>query len=125
MFHNINLRICEILLSLPSRERGLKCQFRTAPHCTLMVASFAGAWIEIQDGRTAEKWNLSLPSRERGSKYGFHRQSLPNPVLYLILKILPSRQRQQKNWKKYVQDNSFKGISQTTNILETRYIPTH
>ena len=25
--------------------------------------------------------------------------------------------------EKYVQDNSFKGISQTTNILETRYIP--
>lgn len=77
IFHNINLRICEILLSLPSRERGLK---------SLQA-------LQVQPSKE------SLPSRERELKYGFHRQSLPDPELYLILKILPSRQRQQKKWK--------------------------
>lgn len=78
MFHNINLRICEILQSLPSRERGLKLRKEIFPKNRRMG---------------------SLPLRERGLKYGFHRQSLPDPELYLILEILPPRQRQQKNWK--------------------------
>ena len=38
---------CIILLSLPSRERGLKSSkvFNTSP--TSLVAPFAGGWIEI------------------------------------------------------------------------------
>ena len=48
MFHNINLRICEILLSLPSRERGLKFQQWPVQIKLVPVAPFAGAWIEIK-----------------------------------------------------------------------------
>ena len=47
MFHNINLRICEILLSLPSRERGLKSRTTRFTATLKLVAPFAGAWIEI------------------------------------------------------------------------------
>ena len=47
MFHNINLRICEILLSLPSRERGLKYKWKLRKYVSIPVAPFAGAWIEI------------------------------------------------------------------------------
>ena len=47
MFHNINLRICEILLSLPSRERGLKYRIDYGLLRIPSVAPFAGAWIEI------------------------------------------------------------------------------
>ena len=47
MFHNINLRICEILLSLPSRERGLKFGDTHSQRKADGVAPFAGAWIEI------------------------------------------------------------------------------
>ena len=35
------------LLSLPSRERGLKCVQQTRRILFLCVAPFAGAWIEI------------------------------------------------------------------------------
>ena len=38
---------CIILLSLPSRERGLKCGKRLRGFLPLIVAPFAGAWIEI------------------------------------------------------------------------------
>ena len=47
MFHNINLRICEILLSLPSRERGLKFGDTHSQRKADGVAPFAGAWIEM------------------------------------------------------------------------------
>ena len=50
MFHNINLRICEILLSLPSRERGLKYKVFSKSSRHGFVAPFAGAWIEIIKG---------------------------------------------------------------------------
>ena len=69
MFHNINLRICEILLSLPSRERGLKYKCPLARVRHLSVAPFAGAWIEISPSRSPLVIGLpSLPSRERGLK---------------------------------------------------------
>ena len=38
---------CIILLSLPSRERGLKCFFGVCSTEQFEVAPFAGAWIEI------------------------------------------------------------------------------
>ena len=69
MFHNINLRICEILLSLPSRERGLKYQKESRRDSRGGVAPFAGAWIEISLGIELEIAFPSLPSRERGLKY--------------------------------------------------------
>ena len=59
---------CIILLSLPSRERGLKS--RMLPHLLsgIAVAPFAGAWIEIIMGTLLDCRNRSLPSRERGLK---------------------------------------------------------
>ena len=109
MFHNINLRICEILLSLPSRERGLKFWHRQArwentgslpsrerglkssvinmSYYLEVVAPFAGAWIEIAISSAFSTSAKSLPSRERGLKYQkapeTHRRSLS----------LPSRER--------------------------------
>ena len=86
--------------SLPSRERGLKSFCFAVCFMCYRVAPFAGAWIEIHPASSKPpRLEPSLPSRERELKYGFHRQSLPDPELYLILKILPSRQRQQKKWK--------------------------
>ena len=38
---------CIILLSLPSRERGLKCLRERENVFMIIVAPFAGAWIEI------------------------------------------------------------------------------
>ena len=38
---------CIILLSLPSRERGLKYYQNWIDNTTTRVAPFAGAWIEI------------------------------------------------------------------------------
>ena len=56
------------LLSLPTRERGLKSVLLRVPSGALFVAPHAGAWIEIslfcRDGDHV----LSLPTRERGLK---------------------------------------------------------
>ena len=38
---------CIILLSLPSRERGLKLDTSCETLACVLVAPFAGAWIEI------------------------------------------------------------------------------
>ena len=38
---------CIILLSLPSRERGLKSVVLSVAVLSAVVAPFAGAWIEI------------------------------------------------------------------------------
>ena len=38
---------CIILLSLPSRERGLKSSYKRGANLIQVVAPFAGAWIEI------------------------------------------------------------------------------
>ena len=91
MFHNINLRICEILLSLPSRERGLKYPLIALITCGLFVAPFAGAWIEIRMPWTRLQGRQSLPSRERGLKY------LSYTSTYLTRQSLPSRERGLKS----------------------------
>ena len=60
---------CIILLSLPSRERGLKSKeafYRLKP---VFVAPFAGAWIEMDAFFVSLERRRSLPSRERGLKY--------------------------------------------------------
>ena len=81
---------CIILLSLPSRERGLKYLISNFPLPPEIVAPFAGAWIEISRkdfvsgsrfvAPFAGAWieilmiicfdpaKKSLPSRERGLK---------------------------------------------------------
>ena len=87
MFHNINLLFCGILLSLPSRERGLKYR----------------QWYCIREekGRSLRgsvdwnlKWNSikhlnkrSFPSRERGLKFPVV------PGLVDLHRSLPSRER--------------------------------
>ena len=60
---------CIILLSLPSRERGLKFCISLIIGAAPPVAPFAGAWIEISAvGFSFPPLVLSLPSRERGLK---------------------------------------------------------
>ena len=56
--------------SLPSRERGLKSVTRVKNALCLVVAPFAGAWIEIYSAVCDVQRALqSLPSRERGLKF--------------------------------------------------------
>lgn len=65
------------------------------------VAPFMGAWIEI--------WVSQAEFARSGIVFDFEDSS--------------AQAEAAKKLEKYVQDNSLKGISQTTNILETRYIP--
>ena len=60
---------CIILLSLPSRERGLKSDGDGDGFIIGEVAPFAGAWIEISLTRKPKGAEPSLPSRERGLKF--------------------------------------------------------
>ena len=60
---------CIILLSLPSRERGLKLHISDCISVDSLVAPFAGAWIEILIRQVLKDRMQSLPSRERGLKY--------------------------------------------------------
>ena len=57
-----------LMTSLPSRERGLKSVYNKLYESSLLVAPFAGAWIEIILSRDLSAMNESLPSRERGLK---------------------------------------------------------
>ena len=56
------------MLSLPSRERGLKSVYNKLYESSLLVAPFAGAWIEIVSPAAVCILTKSLPSRERGLK---------------------------------------------------------
>ena len=56
--------------SLPSRERGLKCLRERENVFMIIVAPFAGAWIEIRKIMNSILVAESLPSRERGLKCG-------------------------------------------------------
>ena len=56
---------CIILLSLPSRERGLKSDIPSAETVGSTVAPFAGAWIEIKE--IIEKINAAKCRSLRGS----------------------------------------------------------
>ena len=56
------------MLSLPTRERGLKSVSESTVLHFIMVAPYAGAWIEIKDQLTELYSQLSLPTRERGLK---------------------------------------------------------
>ena len=67
---------CIILLSLPSRERGLKFKWRKKQRHCLAVAPFAGAWIEILLLEKCNHLAESLPSRERGLKSSWCKASI-------------------------------------------------
>ena len=54
--------------SLPSRERGLKCDAWERSGLTQAVAPFTGAWIEMLSSAGMRLGVGSLPSRERGLK---------------------------------------------------------
>ena len=56
------------IVSLPSRERGLKSYMRMMYLGGITVAPLTGAWIEIEENGCKEKAQWSLPSRERGLK---------------------------------------------------------
>ena len=51
---------CIILLSLPSRERGLKLKKRRQTIVSCYVAPFAGAWIEIAFAEVLFIWLQSV-----------------------------------------------------------------
>ena len=55
-------------LSLPSRERGLKLVYCRQRFVIINVAPLAGAWIEINFLAAINVARPSLPSRERGLK---------------------------------------------------------
>ena len=56
------------LLSLPTRERGLKLVEIRIEGSKIIVAPHAGAWIEILNLETIFCNESSLPTRERGLK---------------------------------------------------------
>ena len=77
-----------VILSLPSRERGLKSRYFDPFFEMDFVAPFAGAWIEIARKEAGfSKAQASLPSRERGLK------SLPFLTAGRFPGSLPSRER--------------------------------
>ena len=59
--------VVDLIMSLPSRERGLKCDSYGDLLLT-NVAPFAGAWIEMWAQYGQQTIERSLPSRERGLK---------------------------------------------------------
>ena len=64
-------RKIEPVVSLPSRERGLKYKFVQHAAVAFLVAPLAGAWIEISGTFLPCREPESLPSRERGLKSSF------------------------------------------------------
>ena len=65
---NIFINCGDMLLSLPSRERGLKYPHNLGTVACGRVAPLAGAWIEIMPIVILYIVMTSLPSRERGLK---------------------------------------------------------
>ena len=89
--------------SLPSRERGLKYNGGRVHNGCIGVAPLAGAWIEIPTTtRTCRKRWRSLPSRERGLK------SIVSNMFRLCLLSLPSRERGLKSLPAYHNRQSFR-----------------
>ena len=65
----MSFAVSTLILSLPSRERGLKSAYIEDEEIVEEVAPFAGAWIEISTLEPQHPLSVSLPSRERGLKY--------------------------------------------------------
>ena len=76
-----------VKMSLPSRERGLKCRYCEQLGESKIVAPLTGAWIEIPDCKHFSKAKGSLPSRERGLKSSGLLES------FTWWQSLPSRER--------------------------------
>ena len=57
-----------MLLSFPTRERGLKCTSGSWANQVRVVVPHEGTWIEILDGETTAGAIMSFPTRERGLK---------------------------------------------------------
>ena len=51
-----------LLLSLPSRECGLKLIGVLSSHSFVVVTPFAGVWIEIQNMKLEHRQKISLSS---------------------------------------------------------------
>ena len=81
------------IVSLPTRERGLKQQEAGGVFSRRAVAPHAGAWIETtRTGQGRPREPKSLPTRERGLKQpsgAITKTSLPS---------LPTRERGLKRW---------------------------
>ena len=60
------------ILSLPTRERGLKFVDELSGETAADVAPYAGAWIEIACDNRIYTFQKSLPTRERGLKFFIH-----------------------------------------------------
>mgnify|MGYP000987243623 CR=1 FL=1 len=54
--------------SLPTRERGLKSPRNQCKPLSILVAPYAGAWIEMKLSLITQNARQSLPTRERGLK---------------------------------------------------------
>ena len=63
------------MVSLPSRERGLKYHQSRRSMVAQAVAPFTGAWIEMVTESSHIGATTSLPSRERGLKSGQNNKS--------------------------------------------------
>ena len=74
-------------MSLPVRERGLKCHEYVCMLAEAEVAPRAGAWIEIDVVDNHAPLVGSLPVRERGLKY------YKAPILIKWTMSLPVRER--------------------------------
>ena len=69
-------------MSLPLRERGLKCTGTIIPARRPGVAPLAGAWIEILNVGTDTMAQItSLPLRERGLKLQICRHQLDHDIV--------------------------------------------
>lgn len=88
------------------------------------VAPFAGAWIEIEKGNISKKpENGVAPFAGAWIEIWVSQAEFARSGIVFDFGDSSAQAEAAKKMEKYVQDNSFKGISQTTNILETRYIP--
>ena len=67
-FIKSRIDFCEILLSLPSRKCGLKCNDIEMDRESERVTSLAEVWIEIKNEILGFAWQKSLPSRKCGLK---------------------------------------------------------
>ena len=94
--------MCAILLSLPSRERGLKSglhrKTRENPERSLPSRERG---LKFQKPGHDRSRSESLPSRERGLKYG------TDPELYGSDQSLPSRERGLKSLFRFVTELEF------------------
>ena len=69
VFHNNNSLFCEILPSLPSRERGLKLVMVSAGKALVVSLPSRERGLKLVMVSAVKALVVSLPSRERGLKF--------------------------------------------------------